>query len=78
MFFGWGNRPYITAALIRSVDTVHAALREGADGVIISWTVLRDLLQHTLTDQSNETFMSEWMQMHKDGKLDDLPVKLSH
>ena len=78
MFSGWQNRPYITAALIRSVDTAHAALRDGADGIIIFWTVLRDMMQHTLSDQWNKTFMDEWVQMHKDGKLDDLPVKLSH
>lgn len=78
MFSGWNNRPYITAALIRSVDTAHAALRDGADGIIIFWTVLRDMMQHTLTDQWNQMFMGEWVQMHEDGKLDDLPVKLSH
>jgi transaldolase len=78
MFSGWKNRPYITAALIRSVDTAHAALRDGADGIIIFWTVLQDMMQHALTDQWNQIFMDEWVKMHQDGKLDDLPVKLSH
>ena len=29
MFSGWGQRPFIMAALIRSVETAHAAFRDG-------------------------------------------------
>ena len=50
MFSGWEQRPFITAALIRSVDVAHAALRDGADGIIIFWTVFKEMMEHALTD----------------------------
>ena len=51
MFSGWENRPYISAALVRSVDTAYAALRDGADGIIIFWNVYEEMLSHPMTDQ---------------------------
>lgn len=78
MFSGWHNRPYITAALVRSVDTAYRCLRDGADGIIVFWTVLRDMMTHPLTTDWNKTFMDAWIDMNDSGKLDDLPVKLAH
>jgi transaldolase len=76
MFAGWENRPYITAALVRSVDTAFAALRDGADGIIIFWPIFRDMMEHPLTETWNETFMREWQSMHEAGLLEGVPVRL--
>ncbi len=78
MFDGWEQRPYITAALVRSVEVAYAALQNGADGIIVFWNVFRDMMQHPLTDQWNGTFMSEWVQMHEAGYLEGVPVSLEH
>lgn len=74
MFRGWEQRPLVTAALVRSVDTAYAALRDGADGIIIFWPVLRDMMQHRLTDEWNKTFLDNWEQMRVAGQLKGLPV----
>ena len=76
MFRGWEHRPYITAALVRSVDTAIAALRDGADGIIIFWNVFAEMMEHPLTAQWNDTFMNEWVQMHEAGYLEGVPVSL--
>ena len=78
MFSGWERRPYITAALIRSPETAYAALHDGADGIIIFWQVFKEMMEHPLTDTWNKTFMDEWVAMHEAGKLEGLPVTLSH
>ena len=75
MFAGWQNRPYVTAALVRSVDTAYAALRDGADGIIIFWPIFQEMLEHPLTDTWNETFMDEWVAMHDAGLLEGVPVR---
>ena len=75
MFAGWEQRPYITAALVRSVDVAYATLRDGADGIIVFWNVFRDMLEHPFTDQWNATFLNEWLQMQEGGYLKDVPVK---
>ena len=75
MFRGWEQRPLVTAALVRSVDTAYAALRDGADGIIIFWQVFRDMMQHHLTDEWNKTFLDNWNQMHAAGQLKGVPVK---
>ena len=75
MFSGWQRRPLIMAALVRSPETAYAALREGADEIVIFWPVFRDMLQHPLTDQWNKTFMDQWQSMEYTGKLQDLPVR---
>ena len=69
MFSGWENRPYISAALVRSVDTAYAALRDGADGIIIFWNVYEQMLSHPMTDQWNELFLNEWNEMSEGGLL---------
>jgi transaldolase len=78
MFSGWQQRPHVTAALIRSADVAHLALRDGADGIIIFWSVLEEMMQHPLTDEWNQTFADQWMQMHAAGYLEDIPVKPAH
>ncbi|MDE2931892.1 MAG: hypothetical protein OXQ27_13365 [Chloroflexota bacterium] len=77
MFAGWENRPYVTAALVRSVDTAYAALRDGADGIIIFWTTFQEMMEHPLTDTWNETFMGEWVAMHEASLLEGVPVRLN-
>ena len=74
MFDGWAQRPFVTAALVRSVDVAYATLRAGADGIIIFWTTLKEMMDHPLTDQWNKTFLDEWEAMHADGKLAGVPV----
>lgn len=74
MFDGWAHRPFVTAALVRSVDVAYAALRAGADGIIIFWATFKEMMDHPLTDQWNRTFLDEWNAMHADGKLAGVPV----
>ena len=76
MFSGWEQRPFIQAALIRSVETAYAAFRDGCDELVTMWTVYRDMMEHPLTDQWNQTFMDEWVDMHENGMLEGLPVRL--
>ena len=77
MFTGWAQRPFIMAALVRSAETAHAAFRDGADELVTMWTVYRDMLEHPLTEQWNKIFMDEWVDMHKNGLLEGVPVTLS-
>jgi hypothetical protein len=69
MFAGWEQRPYVTAALVRSVETAYTALRNGADGIIVFWPIFRDMMEHPLTDTWNRTFAGEWQQMQDAGLL---------
>ena len=75
MFKEWEQRPYITAALIRSPETAYAALRDGADGIVIFWTVYKEMMSHPLTDQWNKTFLDEWEEMNEAGLLKGIPVR---
>jgi transaldolase len=75
MFDGWGDRPFITAALVRSVETADAALSDGADGIIVFWPVFKEMMQSHLTDEWNKNFLDEWNSMHEAGLLNDLPVQ---
>ena len=75
MFKGWEQRPYITAALIRSPETAYAALRDGADGIVFFWTVYKEMMSHPLTDQWNKTFLDEWEEMNESGLLKGIPVR---
>ena len=75
MFDNWENRPYITAALIRSVDTAYRALRDGADGIIIFWSVFQDMMVSSLTDEWNSLFLENWDQMYEAGLLEGIPYK---
>lgn len=74
MFDGWAQKPYVTAALVRSVDVAYSTLLAGADGIIIFWTTFKEMMDHPLTDQWNKTFLNEWEKMYVDGKLDGIPV----
>jgi len=74
-FKTWENRPYITAALIRSVDTAYRALRDGADGIIVFWSVFQDMMTSSLTDEWNTLFLDNWDQMHDAGLLEGIPYK---
>ena len=78
MFDGWAQRPYITAALVRSVDTAYRALRDGADGIIVFWPTYQEMMQSMLTDQWNQTFLDNWNEMHDAGLMEGLPVVRSH
>ena len=78
MFSGWERRPFIMAALVRSVETAHAAFRDGADELVTMATVYRDMLNHPLTDHWNKVFMDEWIDMHGSGLLEGVPVGTQH
>ncbi len=73
IFSGWSQRPYITAALVRSIDTAEAALRDGADGIIVFWPIFEQMLQSKLTDEWNTIFLNEWNAMHDAGLLEGVP-----
>ena len=75
MFGGWQQRPFVMAALIRTVETAHAAFRDGADELVTMWTVYRDMMDHPLTDKWNTIFMDEWVDMHGSGLLEGVPVR---
>jgi transaldolase len=75
MFKGWSHRPFVMAALIRSVETAHAAFLDGADELVTMWTVYRDMLEHPLTDQWNKIFLDSWNDMHEKGLLKGVPVE---
>ena len=75
-FREWEDRPKITAALVRSPDVANAALRDGADGIIIFWPVYEEILKNPLTDKWNNIFMDEWKLMYEHGHLKDLPTNL--
>jgi transaldolase len=75
MFDGWDDRPYLTAALVRSVATAEACLKDGADGIIIFWPIFRDMMQAKLTTEWNGTFLDQWNQMYDAGLLKGIPVQ---
>ena len=72
---GLGALPADNGGACRSVDTAYAALRDGADEIVIFWPVFRDMLSHPLTDEWNKTFMDEWRAMGAAGKLAGAPVR---
>lgn len=78
VFQGWEQRPYITAALVRSTDTAHAALRDGADGIIVFWPIFEQMLQSKLTDEWNTIFLNEWNAMDDAGLLVGVPYSQGH
>ena len=57
VFNGRENRPYITAALVRSTSTAHKAILDGADGIIIFWPIFEQMIKSKLTDEWNQTFL---------------------
>lgn len=77
-FDGWAGRPYITAALVRSTETAHAALRDGADGIIVFWPIFEQMLSAKLTDEWNTTFLHEWDEIDRAGLLQGVPYSAAH
>lgn len=74
VFGGWSERPQITAALVRSVEVAHLAIRDGADGIIVFWPVYEQMLAHPLTDEWNVTFRGQWDEMNDAGLMEGIPV----
>ena len=74
-FKKWDNGPKITAALVRSVDVAYSAIKNGADGIIIFWTVYKELMENPLTDKWNKLFLDQWNDMFDAGNLKGLPIK---
>ena len=75
VFGGWEQRPFIMAALVRTVETAYAAFRDGADELVTMWTVYRDMMNHPLTEQWNKVFMDAWLDMDRNGLLEGVPVR---
>ena len=75
LFSNWENRPFITAALIRSIDTARQALGDGADGIIVFWPIFEEMIKNHLTEEWNKIFFDEWNAMYKSGNLKNIPVK---
>ena len=75
VFKGRENRPYITAALVRSVSTAHKAILDGADGIIIFWPIFEQMIKSKLTDEWNQTFLDNWDYIYHKGNLEDIKYK---
>ena len=75
VFGGWEQRPFIMAALVRTVETAYAAFRDGADELVTMWTVYRDMMDHPMTAQWNKVFMDAWQDMDRNGLLQGVPVR---
>ncbi len=75
VFGRWEQRPFIMAALVRTVETAYAALRDGADELVTMWTVYRDMMHHPMTEQWNKVFMDAWLDMDQHGLLEGVPVR---
>ena len=69
IFADWAQRPHITAALVRSKDTAEAALRDGADGIIVFWPIFEEMLQAKFTRrvEHGTKFLNEWNEMYDAG-----------
>ena len=74
-FDGWENRPFITAALVRSVTTAHKAIEDGADGIIIFWPIFEEMIKSKMTDEWNKIFLDNWNDIYDSGNLDDIKYK---
>ena len=74
-FDGWENRPFITAALVRSVTTAHKAIVDGADGIIIFWPIFEEMIKSKMTDEWNKIFLDNWNDIYDSGNLDDIKYK---
>ena len=75
VFGGWEHRPFIMAALVRTVETAYAAFRDGADELVTMWTVYRDMMDHPMTAQWNEVFMDAWQDMDRNNLLQGVPLR---
>ncbi len=74
-FEGWKNRPFITAALVRSVETAHKAIIDGADGIIIFWPIFEEMIKTKFTDEWNKTFLDHWDGIYESGNLSGINYK---
>jgi transaldolase len=74
-FDGWENRPFITAALVRSLTTAHKAIKDGADGIIIFWPIFEEMIKSKMTDEWNKIFLDNWNDIYDSGNLDDIKYK---
>ena len=74
-FDGWENRPFITAALVRSLTTAHKAIKDGADGIIIFWPIFEEMIRSKMTDEWNKIFLDNWNDIYDSGNLDDIKYK---
>jgi transaldolase len=74
-FDGWENRPFITAALVRSVTTAHKAIKDGADGIIIFWPIFEEMIRSKMTDEWNKIFLDNWNDIYDSGNLDGIKYK---
>tara|TARA_B100001996_G_scaffold60239_2_gene43006 strand:- start:3043 stop:3768 length:726 start_codon:yes stop_codon:yes gene_type:complete len=74
-FDGWKNRPFITAALVRSVTTAHKAILDGADGIIIFWPIFEEMIRSKMTDEWNKIFLDNWNDIYDSGNLDGIKYK---
>ena len=75
VFKKWDNRPFITAALVRSKETAYKALRDGADGIIVFWPVFEEMMKNKLSDEWNKIFLDEWNSMYDAGNMKGIPKK---
>ena len=75
VFGAWEQRPFIMAALVRTVETAYAAFRDGADELVTMWTVYRDMMDHPMTAQWNKVFMDAWQDMDRNGLLKGVPIR---
>ena len=74
-FDGWENRPFITAALVRSLTTAHKAIKDGADGIIIFWPIFEEMIKSKMTDEWNKIFLDNWNDIYDSGNLDGIKYK---
>ena len=74
-FNQWESRPYITAALVRSISTAHKAIIDGADGIIIFWPIFEQMIKSKLTDEWNQTFLENWDSIYNEGNLQGINYK---
>ena len=75
VFDRWENRPQITAALVRSVETAELCIREGADGIIVFWPIFQEMMKSKLTDEWNSIFLNQWNEMYNAKLMEGIPVK---
>ena len=69
LFKNWDNRPFVTAALVRSKETAYKALKDGADGIIVFWPVFEEMIKSKLSDEWNKIFLDEWNSMYNAGNM---------
>ena len=64
------NGPY------EAFTAVRQRYKDGADGIIVFWPIIQEMVKNTYTAKWNKIFMDEWKTMHKKSHLNGLPVNL--